>query len=332
MACASKGSSGAEIARPVSAASFSRTLAANSGWVLSPVPVAVPPSGIWPTRRSVASTRWMPEPHLRRVAAELLAEGDRDRVHQVGAAGLDHVGELLGLRFQRLLQATHRRQQVVGHLAQRRQVDGGGEDVVGGLAHVDVIVGVGPVAGEVGDHLVGVHVRGGAGAGLEDVDRELVVVLARGDGVAGRGDPLRERRASSRPSSPLARAAAALSRPSQRTTGTGTRSPETGKLSTALVVSPPQSCSAQVCASIEVVVAAAYSAAGVAGVEAPLVGVEEGRRERPVVGAVAGGGGEAADQLDVDAIGAVGAALGRAEQVAELQRWRPRLARLGPRR
>ena len=34
-----------------------------------------------------------------------------------------------------------------------------------------------------------------------------------------------------------------LERPSQRTTGTGTRSPETGKLSTALVVSPPQSCS-----------------------------------------------------------------------------------------
>ena len=61
------------------------------------------------------------------------------------------------------------------------------------------------------------------------------------------------RSASSRPSSPLACAAAALSRPSQRTTGTGTRSPETGKLSTALVVSPPQSCSVKVVASIEVV-------------------------------------------------------------------------------
>ena len=42
--------------------------------------------------------------------------------------------------------------------------------------------------GELGDHLVGVHVRGGAGAGLEDVDRELVVVLAGGDLVAGLGD------------------------------------------------------------------------------------------------------------------------------------------------
>ena len=132
------------------------------------------------------------EPDLRRVAAELLAEGDRDRVHQVGAAGLDDVGELLRLRLERRLERAHRRQQVVGDLVERRQVDGGGEDVVGGLAHVDVVVGVGPVAGEVGDHLVGVHVRGGAGAGLEDVDRELVVVLAVGDRVAGLGDPLGE--------------------------------------------------------------------------------------------------------------------------------------------
>ena len=48
---------------------------------------------------------------------------------------------------------------------------------------------------------------------------------------------------SSSPSSPLTRAAAAFSRPSQCTTAGGMRSPETGKLSTALVVSPPQSCS-----------------------------------------------------------------------------------------
>ena len=49
------------------------------------------------------------------------------------------------------------------------------------------------------------------------------------------------RSASSRPRSALARAAAPLMRPSQRTTATGTRSPDTGKLSTALRVSPPQS-------------------------------------------------------------------------------------------
>ncbi len=41
------------------------------------------------------------------------------------------------------------------------------------------------------------------------------------------------------PSSPLTRAAAPLMRPSQWITGSGTSSPETGKLSTALAVSPP---------------------------------------------------------------------------------------------
>ena len=51
------------------------------------------------------------------------------------------------------------------------------------------------------------------------------------------------RSASSSPRSALARAAAPLMRPSQRTTATGIRSPETGKLATALPVSPPHSSS-----------------------------------------------------------------------------------------
>ncbi len=49
------------------------------------------------------------------------------------------------------------------------------------------------------------------------------------------------RSASSCPSSALTRAAAALRRPSQRITGTGTGCPDTGKFSTALAVSGPQS-------------------------------------------------------------------------------------------
>ena len=48
---------------------------------------------------------------------------------------------------------------------------------------------------------------------------------------------------SSRPRSAFARAAAALIRPSQRATGAGIGSPETGKFSTALRVSAPQSSS-----------------------------------------------------------------------------------------
>ena len=59
-ACASNGSAGGRMVRPVSAASFARTRSANSGWVLRPVPVAVPPSGICPTRSSVDSMRAIP--------------------------------------------------------------------------------------------------------------------------------------------------------------------------------------------------------------------------------------------------------------------------------
>ena len=182
------------------------------------------------------------EADLRRESAELLPERHRDRVHQVSAAGLDVVGELLRLCLQRRGEAVDRRQQVVVDLAERGQVHGGGEDVVGRLAHVDVVVGVRPVAGEVGDHLVGVHVRRGARPGLE----------GRRSGTGRRARPRRPRRppaairsarsASSSSSSALTRAAAALSRPSQRITGVGIGCPETGKFSTAFIVSSPQSC------------------------------------------------------------------------------------------
>ena len=59
-----------------------------------------------------------------------------------------------------------------------------GIGVVGGLAHVDVVVGVDDAVGafgfaevfegEVGDNLVGVHVEACAGSALEDVDGKLV--------------------------------------------------------------------------------------------------------------------------------------------------------------
>ena len=128
--------------------------------------------------------------HLRRVARELLAERDGDGVHPVGAARLDHVVELGGLRLERARERLHRRQQVVDGLVERREVHGRREDVVRRLAHVDVVVRVHALAGEVRDHLVRVHVRARPGAGLEDVDRELVVELARCDAIAGGGDAL----------------------------------------------------------------------------------------------------------------------------------------------
>ena len=55
LACASKRSCGAS-----PSPSCSRTRSANSGWVLRPVPVAVPPSGISEARPSVAWMRSRP--------------------------------------------------------------------------------------------------------------------------------------------------------------------------------------------------------------------------------------------------------------------------------
>src|SRR3954451_20163863 len=64
---------------------------------------------------------------------------------------------------------------------------------------------------------------------------------------------------SSSPSSALTRAAAPLMRPSQRATGAGIGSPDTGKLAIAFVVSPPQSCLFSVVAMQPSVVGAGWA-------------------------------------------------------------------------
>ena len=180
--------------------------------------------------------------HLRGVAGELLAEGHGNRVHPMCTPRLDDVGELRRLRVERRGELLHRRQEVVHDLVERREMDGGREDVVRRLAHVHVVVRVHALAGQRRDDLVRVHVRGGAGAGLEDVDRELVVELAGGDARRRRRRSCRPCPASRSPRPAFACAAAPLMRPSQRATDGGMGCPETGKLATAFVVSPPQSC------------------------------------------------------------------------------------------
>ena len=103
------------------------------------------------------------------------------------------------LAGQELLEVLQDRDQLLADPLQRRDVDGGGDHVVGRLPHVHGVVGVDrascrprwPVSFSLatpGDHLVGVHVRRGARAGLEDVDDELVVVLPVGDGLGGLDD------------------------------------------------------------------------------------------------------------------------------------------------
>ena len=60
LACASNGSAGGSILSLVWRVSSRRTRSANFGCVLRPVPVAVPPSGIWRTWTSAASMRSWP--------------------------------------------------------------------------------------------------------------------------------------------------------------------------------------------------------------------------------------------------------------------------------
>ena len=119
------------------------------------------------------------------VGAEFLAQTNRSRILQMGAAGLYEIGPVGRPRRQFVGQLLERPVQIRQEL-QRRQGDCGGNHVVGGLSHVDVVVGVhrrvfaAPTAeqfvGAVGQYLVGVHVVRRPRPGLEDVDHELVQV------------------------------------------------------------------------------------------------------------------------------------------------------------
>ncbi len=70
------------------------------------------------------------ETDLCRVAGELLAEGHRDGVHEVGAARLDDRLEALGLGRERTLEGGERREELPGRLGEDGEMDGRGEDVV----------------------------------------------------------------------------------------------------------------------------------------------------------------------------------------------------------
>ena len=101
----------------------------------------------------------------------------------MGAAGFHNA---LILRFQTTEggnQNLHRRQHLLFQCLHRRDVHGGGEGIVGGLAHVDVVVGMEQLLSRClvapsGDDLVGVHVGLGAGAGLPHHQREIVIELS----------------------------------------------------------------------------------------------------------------------------------------------------------
>ena len=112
------------------------------------------------------------------------------------------------------------RREQIRHHRHDRQARRGRVHVVRGLPHVDVIVRVDArvlaaraaedLRRAVGEDLVRVHVVRGAGARLIDVHDELVAQLP-GEHVVGRADDRgRDRPVGSRPSAPLASAAAFL--------------------------------------------------------------------------------------------------------------------------
>ena len=106
------------------------------------------------------------------IAGEFLAQRHGGRILRMGAADLDDALPGLGLVVQRIVQDLQRREQPVDHLLRTRNVHGGRERVVRGLAHVDMVVRVDRLLrthlaaqhldGAVGDHLVGIHVGLGA--------------------------------------------------------------------------------------------------------------------------------------------------------------------------
>ena len=122
---------------------------------------------------------------LRPPAGDLLAKRDRGGILKVRATDLDEIRMLLLERQKHVAEVPHGWQQpVVDHL-DGGDVHGGGEGVVRRLAAVDVVVGMhrllrahhaaGDLDRAVGDHLVGIHVRLRAAAGLEHHQRKVVV-------------------------------------------------------------------------------------------------------------------------------------------------------------
>ena len=183
------------------------------------------------------------------VAGELLAEGDRHGVHQVGAAGLDD-----GARTRPpCAPAPSRGGPGPARARCATAVTAASRIAVGKMSLEDwpaLTWSLGwmlsPVCrcASAGDHLVDVHVGRGARAGLEDVDRELVVVPAAAPPPAPRPRSRPPARRPGRRGSAFTRAAAALTGPGRARSARGMVSPEIGKFSTARAVWAPHRASA----------------------------------------------------------------------------------------
>ena len=126
----------------------------------------------------------------RGIAAELLSEANRGGILEMGPPGLHHAVEGAAALTEGALQPVQRLEQRM-QPGQGGQPHGGGKDIVGGLPHVDVVVGMDhgvpatrlseEFQGPVGEHLVDVHVVRGPRPRLVHVHRELLVPAAADD-------------------------------------------------------------------------------------------------------------------------------------------------------
>ena len=122
---------------------------------------------------------------LRGPTRKFLVQSQRHRIHQVGAACLDDPRHFFRLALDGVCQVLQCRQQRFGETKSRAHMDRRGDHIVAALPHVDMVVGVdglrGVAVGEVGDHLVGVHVGTGTGARLKHIHGKMLVMEAFGD-------------------------------------------------------------------------------------------------------------------------------------------------------
>jgi len=93
----------------------------------------------------------------------------------VSAPDLEHIVKFFRLVVQYRAQVLYGRQELVLHKLDGGNVDGRRDNVVAGLASIDVVVRI--RRGEIPNNLINIHVRRRSAAGLEYIDYELAVVL-----------------------------------------------------------------------------------------------------------------------------------------------------------
>ena len=126
-------------------------------------------------------------PHEHGIRAELLTNGHWHGILQLGAAHLQDVGVLIGFHTEGIGELVELLAQALD-LVKHSDAESARIGIVGGLALVDVVVGIDHIVaalleahgfqGEVGDHLVHIHVGAGAGTALKNILRELIHATA----------------------------------------------------------------------------------------------------------------------------------------------------------